>query len=506
MLLFILLLCAGLAALGVRQWRRRGPRPVVGLTLGVFDFCHEGHVNLLKRAAAECDRLVVAVHTDAEVRAYKNVQPANSEQARAAAIRDLGLADVVVVSSDRHAVCRKHRVDKVFHGDDWDDANYRARWGGDVMEALGLELVLLPHTPGIHSQDLRKQVPPIGWWLYSSDPDWSRAHIFSHLQGLYEKLGGVWFVSDSGRDLVRSRFPDAPCVLMEPEQPGGVAAEAVGDYSLSVMVTAHFNYRNMIDTLKDAPHPLALVVLSHGRSGKSGTSADVRRQHTPPSGSNPETIGNLTLHDWSYDQGGYLHLDRFLASGGKFENPVPQERPRLLILPTWGPEARKRGLIVSPRWYRELGKLARDCDLWLSPHPLNEADDIRDFVRATGAKVLPPEGHSHVYVPDVHCTLSDLSGVFWEALLFDTPAILADPHQPATWPDDLAPSRNDLVKTVPVSTPETLVADVRALCGLRDSDQSALARQRLGRIDGQATEDLAERIRQLMGGLTYSSR
>ncbi|MBK6900876.1 MAG: adenylyltransferase/cytidyltransferase family protein [bacterium] len=59
--------------------RRVRSRPVVGLTLGVFDFCHEGHLNLLRRAAGMCDRLVVGVHTDEEVRRYKGVQPANSE-------------------------------------------------------------------------------------------------------------------------------------------------------------------------------------------------------------------------------------------------------------------------------------------------------------------------------------------------------------------------------------------------------------------------------------------
>ena len=55
-------LSAGISRLGMRR-----SRPVVGLTLGVFDFCHEGHVSLLRRAAGLCDRLVVGVHTDDEL-------------------------------------------------------------------------------------------------------------------------------------------------------------------------------------------------------------------------------------------------------------------------------------------------------------------------------------------------------------------------------------------------------------------------------------------------------
>ena len=48
--LTILTLLTGLAYVALRLWRRRQPRPVVGLALGVFDFCHEGHINLIRRA------------------------------------------------------------------------------------------------------------------------------------------------------------------------------------------------------------------------------------------------------------------------------------------------------------------------------------------------------------------------------------------------------------------------------------------------------------------------
>ena len=43
----------------------------VGFTNGCFDILHAGHVSLLRQAAAACDRLIVALNTDASVRRLK---------------------------------------------------------------------------------------------------------------------------------------------------------------------------------------------------------------------------------------------------------------------------------------------------------------------------------------------------------------------------------------------------------------------------------------------------
>ena len=62
--------------------RRRGLR--VGFTNGCFDLLHPGHVSLLRRAAEERDRLVVAINTDTSVqRLIGPSRPVQSEDARA---------------------------------------------------------------------------------------------------------------------------------------------------------------------------------------------------------------------------------------------------------------------------------------------------------------------------------------------------------------------------------------------------------------------------------------
>ncbi len=195
--------------LGCLRWRYRRQR--VGMALGVFDFCHAGHVNLLKRAAAACDRLIVGVHTDETVQDYKGVRPLNSALERKARIEELGVADVVEVESDRVELCRRHGVDVVFHGDDWDRAAYLKHWGRDRIEELGVAIELLPHTPGVTSTGLRKETPRIGWWLFSQYADWDRSHIFDHLEPLYRRLGGVWVANRRGREAVKKADPESAC-------------------------------------------------------------------------------------------------------------------------------------------------------------------------------------------------------------------------------------------------------------------------------------------------------
>ena len=79
----------------VVRWKQQGL--VVGFTNGCFDVLHPGHVSLLARARSECDRLVVALNTDASVRRLKGpTRPVNALDERAMVIAAIRYVDSVV--------------------------------------------------------------------------------------------------------------------------------------------------------------------------------------------------------------------------------------------------------------------------------------------------------------------------------------------------------------------------------------------------------------------------
>ena len=78
----------------MRQWKGRGLS--VGFTNGCFDILHPGHVALLAAAKAQCDRLIVALNSDASTRRLKGPdRPVNSLANRAAVIAALESVDAV---------------------------------------------------------------------------------------------------------------------------------------------------------------------------------------------------------------------------------------------------------------------------------------------------------------------------------------------------------------------------------------------------------------------------
>jgi glycerol-3-phosphate cytidylyltransferase len=485
--------------------RRRGPG-VTGLAFGVFDFCHVGHRRFLEQAASSCDQLIVAVHPDEVVREYKGVAPANSLRERMRSVESLGIADVVVQSGDREKLCREHGVARVYHGDDWERSAYLRHFGADLVERLGLEVIMVPHTAGISSTDLRRRVPRIGWWLYPSLKDQARDTFFDHLKGLHAQLGGTWFVCSRGQRLVREHFPDAPRVWLDDRLDKADAARWLKRYDLDLIVTASFDYDPMVEVLQQMEDPPELVVVSHGRSGKPGASGDAlveRATHggeVGPAGAHTFQRGRVRVHDWSYDADSYCHLDAFLAAGGRFTNPVPvRERPLVLVLPTWcWGDPDDSGLLLGRRWHEAFRAIGEACDVLLSPHTFSSAKDVEAFRRVTDAEVLPATGRSYEHIPRVHVVVSDLSGVFWEALLFDTPVILADHDGSVGWSPSQVPPVQKVREVVPFAAPRHLSRQVLDAIGRRHPEQRPLAEARLGKVDGQATVKTAERIRELL--------
>lgn len=79
----------------IGAWRQSGLR--IGFTNGCFDLLHAGHVHLLRAAREKCDRLIVAVNTDASVRRLKGPgRPMNRLAERLAVLAALRAVDHVM--------------------------------------------------------------------------------------------------------------------------------------------------------------------------------------------------------------------------------------------------------------------------------------------------------------------------------------------------------------------------------------------------------------------------
>ena len=80
----------------VAFWRQQGQRIV--FTNGCFDILHKGHIMLLHEAAAQGDRLVVAINADSSVRRLKGeTRPVQDERSRALLIAALQDVDAVII-------------------------------------------------------------------------------------------------------------------------------------------------------------------------------------------------------------------------------------------------------------------------------------------------------------------------------------------------------------------------------------------------------------------------
>ena len=130
----------------VRDWRAHGLK--VGFTNGCFDLIHPGHIELLRRSRAACDRLIVALNTDASVRRLKGeTRPVQNECARSAVMAAIDSVDLVTLF-DEDTPLRLIEVltpDCLIKGDDY---TVETVVGADFVRSYGGRVILVPLERG----------------------------------------------------------------------------------------------------------------------------------------------------------------------------------------------------------------------------------------------------------------------------------------------------------------------------------------------------------------------
>lgn len=123
---------------------------------GVYDLCHEGHMNLFEQAASHGTRLIVGVHSDKDVVGYKR-KPNMSMDERCRVVSRCRFVDQVVPNCPLYLTekfIKKHSIHIVVCSEEYDapdDEYYK------VPREMGI-LKVLPRTPGISTSELMARI------------------------------------------------------------------------------------------------------------------------------------------------------------------------------------------------------------------------------------------------------------------------------------------------------------------------------------------------------------
>ena len=102
----------------------------IGYTTGAFDMFHAGHLAILKRAKEQCDYLIVGVSSDALIEQYKHKTPIVPLEDRMAIVGAIRYVDQVVVQENMDKLDLYRSIE-------------------EKLKAVGVDVVFLPHTPGV---------------------------------------------------------------------------------------------------------------------------------------------------------------------------------------------------------------------------------------------------------------------------------------------------------------------------------------------------------------------
>lgn len=124
------------------------------LTYGTFDLLHFGHIEILRRAKALGDYLVVAVSTD-EFNAIKNKKAYHDYATRKKMLEAVRYVDLVIPEKDwgqKRDDVKKYEIDTVVMGSDWE--------GNENFEKLKdlCEVVYLPRTDNISTTKIKNDL------------------------------------------------------------------------------------------------------------------------------------------------------------------------------------------------------------------------------------------------------------------------------------------------------------------------------------------------------------
>jgi glycerol-3-phosphate cytidylyltransferase len=132
---------------------------ITGFACGCFDMFHIGHLNLIRRAREQCDKLIIVLNSDELVYSNKHKYPVIPGKDRKEILKACRYVDDVIIKDipDSFSVWEKYHYDKLFVGSDHrDDPRYTEL--DKLLRQVNAEVVILPYTEGISSSILREKL------------------------------------------------------------------------------------------------------------------------------------------------------------------------------------------------------------------------------------------------------------------------------------------------------------------------------------------------------------
>lgn len=123
------------------------------LTYGTFDLLHYGHINLLRRAKALGDYLIVGLSTDEFNREQKHKESYFSYDERKSMLEAIRYVDLVIPERNweqKALDVARYEIDVFVIGDDWAGKF-------DFLKSQ-CEVVYLPRTPEISSTRIKEEL------------------------------------------------------------------------------------------------------------------------------------------------------------------------------------------------------------------------------------------------------------------------------------------------------------------------------------------------------------
>lgn len=131
----------------------------IGFVAGFFDIIHEGHIQILEQAKAQCEQLIVAVGTDEFMKIRKRRESVLDYSERSRIVGAIRYVDKVVEETDLDKISayQKYKFDVMFAGDDHQQEPIYIRDAEILKTKYGVDTIFIKRS-NISSTKIRRRI------------------------------------------------------------------------------------------------------------------------------------------------------------------------------------------------------------------------------------------------------------------------------------------------------------------------------------------------------------